>query len=207
MSVTHQTGDSATASGWVERWSHSVSSGSRVLDVACGGGRHARLLAARGCKVTALDRDPASAQALAGDPNIEFIAADLEAGAWPLGDAQFDAIVVTNYLHRPLFPALMNALAPGGLLIYETFAAGNAAFGKPSNPDYLLRPRELLDAFGTDMRVLAFEDGFTGQPKPALVQRIAVRKVDPQAMLAAERCHLWRLARHSPVESCASFTP
>jgi SAM-dependent methyltransferase len=190
VTPTHQTHDGVTASGWVERWAHSVSSGSRVLDVACGGGRHARLFAARGCNVTALDRDPASAQALAGEPNIEFIAADLEAGAWPLGDAQFDAIVVTNYLHRPLFPTLINALAPGGLLIYETFAAGNAAFGKPSNPDYLLRPRELLDAFGTDMRVLAFEDGFTEQPKPALVQRIAVRKVDPRAILAAERCRL-----------------
>jgi SAM-dependent methyltransferase len=188
--VTHQTGDSATASCWVERWSHSVSSGSHVLDVACGGGRHARLFAARGCRVTALDRDPASAQALVDQPNIEFIAADLEVGAWPLGDAQFDVIVVTNYLHRPLFPALTKALSPGGLLIYETFAAGNAAFGKPSNPDYLLRPRELLDALGTDMRVLAFEDGFTEQPKPALVQRIAVRKVDPRATLAAERCRL-----------------
>ncbi len=190
MLVAHHTGDSVTASCWVERWSHSVSPGSRVLDVACGGGRHARLFAARGCRVTALDRDPASGQALAGEPEIEFIAADLEAGAWPLAVAQFDAIIVTNYLHRPLFPALMNALAAGGLLIYETFAAGNAAFGKPSNPDYLLRPRELLDAFGTDMRVLAFEDGFTEQPKPALVQRIAVRKVDPRATLAAERCRL-----------------
>lgn len=190
MSVTHQTHDGVTPSRWVERWSHGVSAGSRALDVACGGGRHARLLAGRGCKVTALDRDPASAQALAGEPNVEFIAADLEAGAWPLGDAQFDVIVVTNYLHRPLFPALTKALAPAGLLIYETFAAGNAAFGKPSNPDYLLRPRELLDAFGTDMRVLAFEDGFTEQPRPAMVQRIAVRKVDPRAPLAAERCRL-----------------
>jgi SAM-dependent methyltransferase len=187
---THQTHDGVTASGWVERWSYRVSPGSRTLDVACGGGRHARLLAARGCKVIALDRDPASAQALADDPNIEFIAADLEGGAWPLGDTQFDVIVVTNYLHRPLLPALTNALAPGGLLIYETFAAGNAEFGKPSNPDYLLRPRELLDAFGADLRVLAFEDGFTEQPKPAMVQRIAARKADPRATLAAERCRL-----------------
>ncbi len=160
------------------------------MDVACGGGRHARLLAARGCKVTALDRDSAFAQALAGEPNVEFIEADLENGAWPLGDTRFDAIIVTNYLHRPLFPVLKSALAPGGLLIYETFAAGNAAFGRPSNPDYLLRPRELLEAFGTDMRVLAFEDGFIAQPKPAMVQRIAVRNADPAAPLAAERCHL-----------------
>jgi SAM-dependent methyltransferase len=148
------------------------------------------MLAARGCKVIALDRDPASAHALAGDPNIEFIAADLEAGVWPLHEAQFDVIVVTNYLYRALFPALIRALAPGGLLIYETFAAGNAEFGRPSNPDYLLRPRELLDAFGADLRVLAFEDGFTEQPKPAMVQRIAARKADPRATLAAERCRL-----------------
>lgn len=179
-----------TASRWVERWLHGIGSGSRVLDVACGGGRHARLLAAAGCKVTAVDRDPVFAQALAGEPNVEFIAADLEAGAWPLGDAQFDAIIVTNYLHRPLFSALKNALAPCGLLIYETFAVGNAAFGRPSNPDYLLRPRELLDVFGTDMRVVAFEDGFIAQPKPAMVQRIAARKADPCATLSAERCRL-----------------
>ena len=109
---------------------------------------------------------------------------------WPLADAQYDVVIVTNYLHRPLFPALKSAVARGGLLIYETFAVGNAVFGRPSNPDYLLRPRELLDVFGTDMRVLAFEDGFIAQPKPAMVQRIAVRNAEPDAPLAAERCHL-----------------
>ncbi len=177
-------------SAWVVRWLANVEAGARVLDVACGSGRHARLFAARGCKVTAVDRDQTFAQALAGEPNVNFIAADLESGTWPLGDAQFDAIVVTNYLHRPLFPAIKSALAPGGLLIYETFAAGNAAFGRPSNPDYLLRPRELLEVLGADMRVLAFEDGFSVQPKPAMVQRIAARKADPAATLAAGRCHL-----------------
>ena len=137
-----------------------------------------------------MDRDPTFAQGFADEPHIDFIAADLEAGAWPFTAAEFDAIIVTNYLHRPLFPTLKNALAPGGLLIYETFAAGNAEFGRPSNPDYLLRPRELLDVFGTDMRVLAFEDGFVAQPKPAMVQRIAVRTVDSAAPLTAGRCHL-----------------
>ena len=171
-------------SAWVARWSSSVASDSRVLDVACGDGRHARLFAARGCKVTAVDRDAALREML-HDTNIEFVAADLEQGVWPLGDAQFDVIVVTNYLHRPLFSALGAALAPGGLLLYETFAAGNAAFGRPTNPDFLLNPRELLDAFGLGMRVLAFEDGFSTQPKPAMVQRIAVRKVDPRAALPA----------------------
>ncbi len=177
-------------SPWVVRWTADIAAGASVLDVACGSGRHSRLLAARGCSVTALDRDPDCAHSLDGVPNLRFLAADLEARAWPLADAQYDAIIVTNYLHRPLFPALINALARGGLLIYETFAVGNAVFGRPSNPDYLLRPRELLDAFGTDMRVLAFEDGFIAQPKPAMVQRIAVRNVDPAAPLAAERCHL-----------------
>ena len=177
-------------SAWVIRWAAHRVAGSSALDVACGNGRHTRWLAARGYQVTALDRDPNCAHALEGLPNIRFIAADLEADGWPLADAQFDAILVTNYLHRPLFPALKSALGPGGLLIYETFAVGNAAFGKPSNPDYLLRPCELLDSFGTDMRVLAFEDGFIAQPKPAMVQRIAVRNVDPAAPLAAERCHL-----------------
>ncbi len=178
------------ASAWVVRWSAHIASGASALDVASGTGRHARLLAARGCVVIAVDRDAICARSLDGVPNVRFIAADLENGAWPLGSAQFDAIVVTNYLHRPLFPVLKNALAPGGLMIYETFAAGNAAFGRPSNPDYLLCPRELLDAFGTDVRVLAFEDGYVQQPKPAMVQRIALRNVDPAAPLAAERCHL-----------------
>ncbi len=176
-------------SAWVVRWTAELAGGASVLDVACGAGRHARLLAARGCKVTAVDRDRAALE-LASESNVDFVQADLEAAAWPFADRQFDAIVVTNYLHRPLFPALKSALAPGGLLIYETFAAGNAAFGRPTNPDYLLRPRELLEVFGSDMRVLAFEDGFVAQPKPAMVQRIAVRNADPDAQLAAERCHL-----------------
>lgn len=178
-----------TASAWVVRWANDAAASSRVLDVACGSGRHARLFAARGCKVTAVDRDPAAAQALAGEPNVTFIVADLEKDAWPL-DSQFDVIVVTNYLHRPLFPTLRAALAPGGLLIYETFAVGNAAFGRSANPDYLLKPRELLDVFGADMRVLAFEDGFAAQPKPAMMQRIAARKADSRAALAAEKCRL-----------------
>ena len=177
-------------SAWVVRWTADLAGGTSVLDVACGAGRHARLLAARGCKVTAVDRDRSLAHGLASEPNVQFIEADLEAAAWPFADWQFDAIVVTNYLYRPLFPALKSALAPGGLLIYETFAAGNAAFGRPSNPDYLLRPRELLEVFGSDMRVLAFEDGFVAQPKPAMVQRIAVRNANPDAQLAAGRCHL-----------------
>ncbi len=179
-----------TASEWVKRWAANVAPGSRALDLACGGGRHALLFAARGCTVIAVDRDPGFASAFAGAPNIRFIAADLENAPWPLAQTQFDLIVVTNYLHRPLFPALQAALAPGGLLIYETFAAGNAAFGKPSNPDYLLQPRELLDVFGAHLRVLAFEDGFSAEPKPAMVQRIAACRGEPRAVLPAGQCDL-----------------
>ena len=107
-----------------------------------------------------------------------------------MGNRTFNAIVVTNYLHRPLFYALKGALAPGGLLVYETFADGNAEFGRPSNPDYLLRPRELLDAFGLDMRVLGFEDGFAEQPKRAMLQRIALRNFGVRAVLPPSECHL-----------------
>ena len=177
-------------SAWVVRWTADIAQGSTVVDVACGAGRHSRLLAARGCTVTAVDRDGSVERALASVPNVEFIQADLEADGWPLPGRQFDVIVVTNYLHRPLFAALKSALAPAGLLVYETFAVGNAAFGRPSNPDYLLKPRELLDVFGSGMRVLAFEDGFVDEPKPAMVQRIAVCNAAPDGPLAAERCRL-----------------
>jgi SAM-dependent methyltransferase len=176
-------------SAWVVRWTAYLSVGTSVLDLACGGGRHTRLVATRGCRVTAVDSDSSVADAFA-TANVEFIRADLEAAAWPLPGRQFDVVIVTNYLHRPLFPAIKSSLVSGGLLIYETFAAGNASFGRPSNPDYLLRPRELLDVFGTDMRVLAFEDGFIEQPKPAMVQRIAARNARSDAALAAERCRL-----------------
>ncbi len=175
-------------SPWVERWAACVASSDRVLDLACGGGRHALLFAARGCKVTAVDRDPTFVEAFA-NTSVRFVAADLENSAWPLSDARYDAIVVTQYLHRPLFPMMRSALAEGGLLIYETFAAGNAAFGRPTNPDFLLNPRELLDEFG-DMRVIAFEDGFTAQPKPAMVQRIVVRNTVPRSVLPSHPCTL-----------------
>ncbi len=182
--------DDLAASPWVARWAGRVAAGSRVLDVACGAGRHARLFAARGCKVTAVDRNPTLLAAMRGTPNIDAVAADLESDAWPFAQAQFDAIVVTNYLHRPLFPALTAALAPDALLIYETFAAGNEVFGRPANPAFLLRPRELLDAFGAELRVLAFEDGFVAHPKPAMIQRIAALKAEPRSHPPAERCAL-----------------
>lgn len=170
-------------SSWVARFAPLIPSG-ETLDLACGGGRHARLLAALGHPVVALDRD---AQALArvnqGAPGqgITTFEYDLEApgAAWPFADARFAGIVVTNYLHRPLMAQLARALAPGGLLVYETFAQGNEAFGKPSNPAFLLAPGELLEvARQAGLRVIAYEDGVTVQPKPARVQRLCAAAPD-----------------------------
>ena len=171
-------------SAWVVRHAARIPAG-EVLDLACGGGRHARWLAAHGRTVLAVDRDPAALQRAAG-PGIVTFEADLEGGAaWPFPAGRFAGIVVTNYLHRPLFAALLASLAPGGVLIYETFAKGNAQFGKPSNPDFLLAPGELLTLTqSTDaapLHVLAYEDGYVDFPKPAMVQRICVRKADMEA--------------------------
>jgi SAM-dependent methyltransferase len=161
-------------SPWVMRWAHLVAPGARVLDVACGGGRHARYLATRGARVDAVDRDAMAGAGLAAVAGVRFLAADLEAGPWPYASRSFDAIVVTNYLHRPLFPRLFEVLAVDGVLIYETFAEGNARFGRPSNPDFLLAPGELLRHCAT-LHVLAYEDGVIAQPRAARVQRICAR--------------------------------
>lgn len=142
-----------------------------MLELAAGSGRHTRLLLDMGFRVTAVDRDIAALRLLAGG-RCTVHEIDLENGeAWRLGDG-YDGIVVTNYLHRPLFPAIAAALAPGGIVIYETFATGNERFGRPSNPDFLLRPGDLLDAF-TGLTVIAFEQGEVSQPRPAVIQRIA----------------------------------
>jgi SAM-dependent methyltransferase len=172
----HVAGD---PSSWIVRWSHLILAGGPVLDVAAGGGRHARWLAARGHPVVALERDPAALDLLGTIPGVQALAADLEDGSpWPFSDdRRFAAVVVTNYLHRPLLPRLVAALAPGGALLYETFARGNETVGKPSNPAFLLAPGELLDAVRGSLRVVAFEDGFTASPRPAFIQRIcAVRE-------------------------------
>ncbi|MGE5476182.1 MAG: class I SAM-dependent methyltransferase [Bacteroidales bacterium] len=145
----------ADASPWVARFAPLVRPGGSVLDVACGGGRHCRLFTGRGHRVTGIDRDIAAARA----DGATLVAADLEDGSpWPLPGQRFDAVVVTNYLWRPLFPALRAALAEGGVLIYETFALGNEAFGRPRNPDHLLRRGELLE-LAQGLAVVAFEDG------------------------------------------------
>jgi len=145
-----------------------------VLDLACGGGRHSRYLAALGFEVVAVDRDEQALWSLSGLRGVSTRHCDLEADAWPFAAERFDAIVVTNYLHRPLLPLLGGALALDGLLIYETFAQGNQCYGKPSNPLFLLLPGELLAA-ARGLRVLAYEDLFVDQPRPALVQRLCAR--------------------------------
>ena len=163
----------ATASVWIQRYASLIPDG-EALDLACGGGRHARLLAGRGLAVTAVDRDP-DALALAAGPGIATLACDLEAdgAAWPFAAARYAGIVVTNYLHRPLMADLAASLRPDGILLYETFALGNEAYGKPTNPNFLLAPGELLAfAAAQGLRVLAYEEGLLAAPKPAMVQRL-----------------------------------
>jgi SAM-dependent methyltransferase len=164
--------DLTTSSAWVVRWADRVPPGGRVLDLASGNGRHARYFALRGHPVEAVDRDSAMLARLVGVPGIGTRCADLEGGPWPYGGEQFAGIVVANYLHRPLFPHLLAALAPGSVLIYETFAAGNERFGRPSNPAFLLQPGELLELVRGRLRVFAYEDLYVSDPKPARVQRI-----------------------------------
>jgi SAM-dependent methyltransferase len=161
----------AVESPWIERFAGLVPAGGDVVDVAAGAGRHARYFLARGHDVTAVDRDTS---ALEPHPRLEIVEVDLETPAgWPLADRRFGAVVVTNYLHRPLLPALVAAVAPGGAMLYETFAAGNERFGRPSNPDFLLLAGELLDAVRGQLRVVAYEDVIVDSPRPAAVQRIA----------------------------------
>jgi len=153
-------------SDWVVRWAPLIERGP-VLDVACGPGRHARFFADRGLDVVAVDREEQGLPA-----TIRFVKADLEDGSpWPFAGQRFAAVIVTNYLHRPLLPQLADALDEGGVLLYETFMLGNEKFGRPSNPQFLLRPGELLEAFGK-LQVAAFEQGRVEKPKPAMIQRL-----------------------------------
>lgn len=168
-------------SPWVVRFAPLIPAGGAVLDLACGSGRHTRALVARGHRVTAVDIDLAGVADLADDARAELIRADLENAPWPLADRRFAAVVVTNYLWRALLPAIVAAVAPGGALLYETFGRGNERFGKPSNPDFLLRSGELLRAVEGRLRVVAYECLEVAEPRPAVVQRIAAvnRPDDP----------------------------
>lgn len=178
-----------TPSDWVCRWTHLIPDqrpgGPRVLDLACGHGRHSRWLVRQGCHVTALDKDAEALATLADlAPQVRTVCADIESGPWPLEGQRFDAVVVTHYLWRPLWPQILASLAPGGVLIYETFAHGNASVGKPSRPDFLLQTGELLQVCAS-LRIVAYEDGFLTAPD-RYMQRICavhhnVREIDPPA--------------------------
>lgn len=166
-------------SPWVRRFAAQWPRGARVLDLACGSGRHVKLLTGLGLHVTAIDRDAAAVEPLR--PLADVVVADLEAGPWPLpDDATFDAVVVTHYLWRALLPRIVASVAPGGWLVYETFARGNETVGRPSNPAFLLAPGELLAATQGALRVVAYEDGFLAEP-PRYVQRIAAVRERPGA--------------------------
>lgn len=164
----------ADPAAWVLRFAERVPAGGTVLDLACGAGRHTRLFLARGHQVLAVDRDLAGLADLADHTGLERLQADLEDGQQPpFAGRRFDGVVVVNYLHRPLLPALVSWVAPGGILIYQTFAQGNERFGRPRNPDFLLEPGELLEAVRGRLRVIAYEDVIVTQPRPAAMQRIA----------------------------------
>ena len=157
--------DIVAPSAWVVRWAPLITHGT-VLDLACGPGRHSKMFLDRGLQVVALDRKPRQI------PGARFVQADLEDGSpWPLPGERFEGVVVTNYLHRPLFEKLKESLQVGGVLIYETFMLGNERFGRPSNPEFLLRPGELREAF-RDLTELGFEEGEVREPKPAMIQRL-----------------------------------
>ncbi len=164
---------SGLPSPWLQRWAHLLPSGASVLDLACGSGRHLRWLAGQGHRPTGVDRDEAALAVsadLAAAGAAELIAADIESGPWPLAGRQFDVVLVFNYLWRPLWPQLLASLVPGGLLVYETFAAGNETVGKPSRPDFLLQPGELISRC-QGLHTVAYEDGFLASP-PRFVQRV-----------------------------------
>ena len=156
-------------SDWVRRWSTLAPAGSTALDVACGAGRHLRWMHQRGHPTVGVDRSADAVAACAAWGEIHC--ADIEDGPWPFAGRQFGAVIVTNYLWRPLLPLLVDSVAPGGVLIYETFASGNETVGRPARADFLLQPGELLAASAT-LRTVAYEDGFVDAPA-RFVQRIA----------------------------------
>lgn len=168
-------------SQWVRRFAPLIpkpdDANTWVLDLACGDGRHTRYLLELGYKVLAVDRDVGGLNDIEPGPDFEIIEADLEdGGPWPLGERRFHGVVVTNYLHRPLFPALLAAIEDTGVLIYETFARGNERHHRPRNPDFLLNSGELLELVGAPFHIVAFEQGVVERPRKAVVQRICAVK-------------------------------
>ncbi|MFG5776852.1 class I SAM-dependent methyltransferase [Comamonas sp. J-3] len=170
------------ASPWITRFAPLLPANSRVLDVACGSGRHARYLQSLGLQVTGVDRDRTAIEDLQASLSGQWLLADIENAPWPLPGQQFDAVVVTHYLWRPLWPQILASVAPGGLLLYETFATGNEAYGKPSRPDFLLQPGELLRVCA-HWHTIAFEQGLLTEPE-RVVQRIAARNTEGSVVAA-----------------------
>lgn len=168
----------APPSPWIARFAPLLRPGGCMLDVACGGGRHLRHFRDRGMLVTGVDIDLRGVADLTGREGVTLIQADLEGpDGWPASLADFDLAVVTHYLHRPLLPAIVGAVKPGGFLFYETFANGNQRHGRPSSPAFLLREGELLRlAAAQGLQVVAFEQGEVSSPKAAIVQRLAARR-------------------------------
>lgn len=171
-------------SHWIERHLPRADGPHVLLDVAAGRGRHTGLALDRGYRVTALDRDTGGLSPFVDNPMVRIIEADLEGGdasgsGWPLPGQTFAVVIVTNYLWRPLFPDLLAAVAPGGLLLYETFARGQEMIGRPRNPDFLLGRNELLDLVRPALDIIAFEDLVDTEPQPAVRQRIAARRRAP----------------------------
>lgn len=167
-------------SPWVQRFAYLVPARGTVLDVACGHGRHLRFFRARGHPVVGVDLDVSALNDLPADDGVEVVQADLEHGTWPFAGRTFGGVVVANYLYRPLLPLLTAAVAPEGVLIYETFSRGNERVGRPRNPDFLLAPGELYEAVAPYLQVVAYEQGLERRPRLAVRQRlVAVNRVEP----------------------------
>lgn len=162
----------SSAAPWVARFGPRIRKRGTVLDLAAGAGRNARYLLGLGYRVVVVDVDTSRMADLVDNDALELVEADLEHAKWPFEGRRFDGIVVTNYLHRPLLPVLAESLAPGGVLIYETFGEGNEKYGRPTNPDFLLREGELMEAFGEMLTVVEYEHGYEDEPRPAVRQRI-----------------------------------
>jgi len=164
-------------SKWVVRFADKIEPNGTVLDLACGSGRHTDFFLQRGHHVTATDINTSKVEGNYDTNKLIIIQSDLEKLPWPFSQNAFSAIVVINYLYRPLFPKIVSSLKPNGLLIYETFAKGNEKFGRPKNPEYLLKPGELLSGSFSNLKILAFEDLVVTEPKLAAVQRVCAKNI------------------------------